>query len=65
MQKYEVEMIYRGASEANNLKDFKEFTRDVRGMAASRSTVKHSKVLPPRLKTASSTKKTGAKPSWR
>lgn len=59
-------MVYRGVQDANKLRGFKEFAKDVRGLATSRSTVKQNRVQPPRIKLAakalSATKK---KPEWR
>ncbi|CAL8126912.1 unnamed protein product [Orchesella dallaii] len=68
-KKIEMDLVFRGNADANKLREFKEFARDVRGIAATRSTVKQNRIQPARLIAkatsvglSSASKK---KPEWR
>lgn len=62
----EVDIVYRGGkAESSKLRGFKEFTQEIRGMAASRATTaRQNRVAPPRIiKAPQSASK--PKPEWR
>ncbi len=63
----EVEMVYRGVPNAGKIREFKEFAKDVRGIAASRATsVRQNRVQAPRINLGSQSAVSNAKkPGWR
>lgn len=61
-------MVYRGVPDAGKIRGFKEFAKDVRGIAASRATsVRQNRVQAPRVNVAGSQSavSNAKKPEWR